>query len=321
MKSDVKYSLLMALAAFIWGTAFVAQRMGAGILDAFSFNSVRSFIGALALIPVVLTMGRQEAISQLATRQGRFSLLIGGLSCGIILTVSTLFQQVGLEGTTAGKAGFITALYILIVPLIGLVFGKRVSLPVWLAVAIALFGMYCLCIKEGFTIERGDRMVLFCAFCFSCHILAIDHFVKRVDPIMLSAVQFFFCGIFSLVPFSWKAAPLPEVSQIVACWKPILYTAVFSSAVAYTLQIITQKHLAPTVASIVMSLESVFAALSGWVVLGEHLSLRELMGCALVFVATILAQVPMEENSKNFLVDFFSSIKKRLPKTKKKGSL
>lgn len=321
MKSEVKYSLLMALAAFIWGTAFVAQRMGAGILDAFSFNSVRSFIGSLALIPVVLTLGKQGAVTQLATRQGRIDLLIGGLTCGVILTVSTLFQQVGLEGTTAGKAGFITALYILIVPLIGLLFGKRVSLPIWIAVAIALFGMYCLCIKDGFVIERGDRMVLFCALCFSCHILAIDYFVKRVDTIMLSAMQFFFCGVFSLTPFLWKAAPLPEVSQIIACWKPILYTAVLSSAVAYTLQILTQKHLSPTVASIVMSLESVFAALSGWAILGEQLTLKELMGCVLVFFATILAQAPSDDGNNVFLKSFFTTIKKRLPKTKKKGSL
>lgn len=321
MKSEIKYSLLMAFAAFIWGTAFVAQRMGAGILDAFSFNSVRSFIGSLALLPVVATLGRQGAIRQLATKRGRFDLLIGGFTCGVILTISTLFQQVGLEGTTAGKAGFITALYILIVPLIGLLFGKRVSLPVWIAVAIALFGMYCLCIKDGFVIERGDRMVLFCAICFSCHILAIDYFVKRVDPIMLSTVQFFFCGILSLAPFLWRAAPLPEASQVLACWKPILYTAVLSSAVAYTLQIITQKHLSPTVASIVMSLESVFAALSGWAILGEHLTLKELMGCVLVFFATILAQVPTENGSNKFLTNFFTMTKKRLPKIKKEGSI
>lgn len=289
---DLRYSLLMALAALIWGTAFVAQRLGADILDAYSFNSVRSFIGSLALLPVALTLGRRGLVAQLATRKSRRDLLVGGAICGVALTVATLFQQVGLEGTTAGKAGFITALYILIVPMLGLFIGKRVTWLVWIAVALALFGMYRLCIKEGFTIAHGDLMVLCCAFTFSFHILAVDHFAQKVDGILLSAVQFFFCGFLSLVPFIWGAAPLPSMADILACWKPILYAAVFSSAIAYTLQIITQKHLNPTVASLVMSLESVFAALSGWLILDEQLSTREFTGCLMVFLATILAQVP-----------------------------
>lgn len=289
---NLKYSLLMALAALIWGTAFVAQRMGAGLLDAYSFNAVRSFVGSLALLPVVLTLGRRGAAAQLATRAGRRDLVMGGAVCGLALTVSTLFQQVGLEGTTAGKAGFITALYILIVPLLGLFLGRRVGWTVWLAVALALLGMYRLCIKDGFTMEPGDLMVLRCAFTFSVHILLIDHFSKRVDGILLSAVQFFFCGLLSPIPLLWGAAPAPTAAQVLACWKPIAYTAVFSSAIAYTLQIVTQRHLAPTVASLVMSLESVFAALSGWAFLHESLTLREFTGCLLVFAATVLAQVP-----------------------------
>ncbi len=286
----VKYSLLMALAAFIWGTAFVAQRLGSNLLDAYSFNSVRSFIGALALIPVAATFGRLGAAAQLATRASRRQLLVGGVVCGLALTVSTLLQQVGLGHTTAGKAGFITALYILIVPIFGMFLGKRTSWPVWVAVAMAVAGMYLLCVKEGFKIGYGDTMVLGCAFTFSVHILLIDHFSKRIDSIVLSATQFFFSGIFSLVPLAWGAAPVPEASAVLKCWGPILYTAVFSSAVAYTLQIVTQKHLSPTVASLVMSLESVFAALSGWAWLNESLSTREFGGCVLVFLATVLAQ-------------------------------
>lgn len=290
---NLRYSLLMALAALIWGTAFVAQRLGADLLDAYSFNSVRSFIGSLALLPVVLTIGRRGLVAQLATAKSRRNLVVGGAICGVALTVSTLFQQVGLEGTTAGKAGFITALYILIVPLLGLFIGKRVNVLVWIAVALALFGMYRLCIKDGFTIGHGDLMVLCCAFTFSFHILAVDYFAQKVDGILLSAVQFFFCGILSLVPFLWGAAPVPSAGEVLACWKPILYTAVFSSAIAYTLQIITQKHLNPTVASLVMSLESVFSALSGWLILHETLSAREFTGCLMVFTATILAQIPV----------------------------
>ena len=280
----------MALAAFIWGTAFVAQRLGADVLDAYSFNSVRSFIGSLILVPVAFLFDRAGFVAQIATRASRRELLAGGAVCGLALTVSTLLQQIGLGHTTAGKAGFITALYILIVPILGMFLGKRTSWPVWVAVAMAVVGMYLLCVKEGFRIGYGDAMVLGCAFTFSVHILLIDHFSKKIDCIALSATQFFFSGIFSLVPLAWGAASAPAASAVLKCWGPILYTAVFSSGVAYTLQIVTQKHLSATVASLVMSLESVFAALSGWAWLNESLSAREFGGCVLVFLATVLAQ-------------------------------
>ena len=289
---NIRYSLLMALAALIWGTAFVAQRLGADKLDAYSFNSARSFIGSLALFVVAFTIGRRGALAQLATPASRRELVLGGTLCGLILTVSTLFQQVGLADTTAGKAGFITTLYIVIVPIFGMVLGKRVSWLLWIAIAVAVAGMYLLCVKEGFTIGKGDRTVLCCAFTFSVHILMVDHFAKKVDNIALSATQFFFCGIFSLVPFAWNGLKLPAASAVVSCWAPILYTAIFSSGLAYTLQIVTQKHLNPAVASLVMSLESVFAALSGWAFLHEKLTGVEFLGCVLVFGATILAQIP-----------------------------
>lgn len=293
-----RYSLVMALASLIWGTAFVAQRMGADVLDAYSFNSVRSFIGAFALLPAILTLGRKSAKEQISAPSGIKDMFLGGALCGLILTVSTLFQQVGLEGTSAGKAGFITALYILIVPLLGLFVGRKVGALVWIAVAMALVGMFQLCIKAGFTIEHGDLCVLCCAFTFSFHILLVDHFAQKVDGMVLSMLQFFFCGFFSLVPFLWKAAPIPEFSAVLQCWAPILYTAIFSSAIAYTLQIVSQKHLNPTVASLVMSLESVFAALSGWIILHEKLTPKELFGCVLVFLATIVSQIPTRKGSK-----------------------
>ena len=289
---NIRYSLLMALAALIWGTAFVAQRLGADKLDAYSFNSARSFIGFLVLVAVAFTVGRRGTLAQIATPGARRELVLGGALCGLVLTVSTLFQQVGLAGTTAGKAGFITALYIVIVPIFGMTLGRRVSWLLWVAIAVAVAGMYLLCIKDGFSMDKGDRLVLCCAFTFSVHILFVDHFAKKVDNIALSAAQFFFCGIFSLVPFAWNGLELPSASAVASCWAPILYTAIFSSGIAYTLQIVTQKHLSAPVASLVMSLESVFAALSGWLILGEHLQTREFLGCALVFGATILAQVP-----------------------------
>jgi len=288
----LKYTLLMALAAFIWGTAFVAQRLGADILDAYTFNGVRSLIGSLGLLAVVATLGRDGAARQLATRRGRRDLLVGGFVCGLVLTASALFQQLGLGETTAGKAGFITALYILIVPVLGLLLGRRAGLPIWVGAALGIVGMYFLCIREGFTIERGDLMVLRCAFSFACHIMVVDYYARKVDPIFLSQMQFLFAGLFSLAAFPvFHGGPFPPASDIARCALPLLYTAILSSGVAYTLQIIAQKRLEPGIASLVMSLESVFAVLSGWAVLGERLTGREALGCVLVFIAVIIAEL------------------------------
>lgn len=290
---NLKYNLLMMLAALIWGSAFVAQRVGMDHIGAYTFNCVRSFIGSLALIPVVLTLGKSGAIAQFATPKGRRALLVGGIVCGLALTVATLFQQVGLKYTSAGKSGFITAQYILIVPLLGLFLGKRVSWFTWLGVLVALIGMYLLCIKEDFRMEYGDILVFCCAITFSIHIMAIDHFVRTVDGILLSCVQFLVCGTLSgVIMFLVEE---PTWSGIVQGWFPLVYAGILSSGVAYTLQIITQKHLSPAIAALVMSMESVFAALSGWIVLGEHFSGREFVGCVLVFVATLLAQVPVKQ--------------------------
>ena len=287
---NFKYSLLMMLAALIWGSAFVAQRVGMDFLGPYTFNCVRSFIGCLALAPVILTLGRRGAATQFATRAGRRELLVGGVVCGAILTVSTLFQQIGLKYTTAGKAGFITAQYILLVPIFGLAIGKRASWLLWVAVAVALCGMYLLCVKDGLKIEKGDLYVFCCAICFSCHILFIDHFVQKVDAFLLSCLQFAVCGLLSgILMFIVET---PSVSGILKGWVPILYTGILSSGVAYTLQIITQKHLSAAIAALVMSLESVFAALTGWIILHENLSAREFIGCVLVFAATLLAQMP-----------------------------
>jgi drug/metabolite transporter (DMT)-like permease len=290
VRPNIKYSLLMMLAALIWGSAFVAQRVGMDHIGPYTFNCVRSFIGCLALAPVIMTLGRRGATVQLTTGTGRRDLLVGGLFCGAILTVSTLFQQIGLKYTTAGKAGFITAQYIVLVPLFGLALGKRVSWLLWLAVAIALGGMYLLCVKDGFRVEKGDFYVFCCAVCFSCHILVIDHFVQKVDGIMLSCLQFAVCGLLSCILMF--IVETPSAGGILKGWVPLLYTGILSSGVAYTLQIITQKHLSAAIAALVMSMESVFAALTGWLVLHENLSAREFIGCVLVFAATLLAQVP-----------------------------
>ena len=302
MNHNLKYNFLLMLAALIWGSAFVAQSVGMDYLGPFSFNCVRSFMGSLVLLPVIWFMDRQkketaehdgQKTEEGTREQNKKVLLYGGLCCGVILTLSTSLQQIGIKYTTAGKAGFITALYILIVPLLGLILGKKVGNKTWLGVALAVAGMYLLCIKEGFYISYGDFMVLLCALVFSLHILAVDYFSPRVDGIRLSCIQFFVCGCISAVPMLvWEH---PEISQIIRAWQPLAYAGVLSSGVAYTLQIVTQKHLNPTVASLLMSLESVFAVLTGWLVLNERLSLKELLGCVLVFTAIILAQLPQKQ--------------------------
>lgn len=302
MSGKLKYNFLLMLAALIWGSAFVAQSVGMDYLGPFTFNSVRSFMGSLVLLPVIWFMDRQKKDGAKGDGQGALgksaevkqqekkTLLLGGLCCGVILTVSTSLQQIGLVYTTAGKAGFITALYILIVPLLGLFLGRRVGGKTWLGVALAVIGMYLLCIKEGFSISYGDFMVLLCAFVFSLHILTVDYFSPKVDGVRLSCIQFFVCGCLCAVPM--VIFEHPEIYQILQAWLPLIYAGVLSSGVAYTLQIITQKHLNPTVASLLMSLESVFAALTGWLILNERLSPKELLGCVLVFAAIILAQLP-----------------------------
>ena len=302
MNHNLKYNFLLMLAALIWGSAFVAQSVGMDYLGPFSFNCVRSFMGSLVLLPVIWFMDRQkkgtaehdgQKTEEGTREQNKKVLLSGGLCCGVILTLSTSLQQIGIKYTTAGKAGFITALYILIVPLLGLILGKKVGNKTWLGVALAVAGMYLLCIKEGFSISYGDFMVLLCALVFSLHILAVDYFSPRVDGIRLSCIQFFVCGCISAVPMLvWEH---PELSQIIRAWQPLAYAGVLSSGVAYTLQIVTQKHLNPTVASLLMSLESVFAVLTGWLVLNERLSPKELLGCVLVFTAIILAQLPQKQ--------------------------
>lgn len=316
MNHKLKYNVLLMLAALIWGSAFVAQSVGMDYLGPFSFNCVRSFMGSLVLLPVIWFMDRQkkekeqdagvkaadaedrkenQAAEGENARNGKV-LLTGGLCCGVILTLSTSLQQIGIQYTTAGKAGFITALYILIVPLLGIVLGKKVGTKTWIGVGLAVLGMYLLCIKEGFSISYGDFMVLLCAVVFSLHILTVDYFSPKVDGIRLSCIQFFVCGCISAFPMVLMEQP--HLSQILQAWLPLAYAGVLSSGVAYTLQIITQKHLNPTVASLLMSLESVFAVLTGWLVLKERLSVKELLGCVLVFAAIILAQLPQKQKEK-----------------------
>ncbi len=304
----LKNSLLLLLAAIIWGIAFVAQSVGMEYVGGFTFNAVRSLIGAAVLVPLILVFGQKknadtktaEVVSHSGLSGGRVSgiqgqkeLIIGGISCGICLCLASNFQQFGIKYTSVGKAGFITACYIVIVPIIGLFLGKKCSRFIWSAVVMALIGLYLLCITDGFSVGKGDLFVLVCAFLFSVHILVIDHFSPKVDGVKLSCLQFLTCGIISGI--SALLFEHPEFSAICQAWMPILYAGVMSCGVAYTLQIIGQKNMNPTVASLILSLESCISVLAGWLLLGQKLSGKEILGCVIMFAAIILAQLPQKQ--------------------------
>ncbi len=287
---------MLMLTALIWGTAFVAQSVGMDYLGPCAFTATRNFIGCVALLPVIALASRLRSGAQpeeAAPAPGKKALFGWGAACGLLLGGATLLQQAGMQTASAGKAGFLTALYIVIVPVLGIFLGRRPGLKVWMGVVLALVGAYLLSVKGGAGIASGDLLVIASAVVFSLHILVIDSVPAGVDGVRLSCVQFLVAGAFALVlalfleTFTWR--------DILSAWVPLLYTGVVSSGVGYTLQILGQRTVNPTVASLILSLESVFAALAGWEILGQALSLRELFGCALVFVAVILAQLPSKK--------------------------
>ena len=285
----MKNNILLVLTALIWGCAFVAQSVGMDYVGPFTFNMARFLIGAIVLLPVIWFMDRQRKTGA-EKGAGQKTLIIGGICCGIALTVASTLQQWGILFTTVGKAGFITAMYIVIVPLLGIFIGKKVRPLIIGCVAIAVVGFYFLCMTESLRLGLGDFLVLLCAIAFSIHILVIDHFSPKVDGVKMSAIQFLTAAIISAVPtLLWEQ---PVLTEILQAWQPVLYAGVMSCGVAYTLQIIAQKNADPTVASLLLSLESVFSVLAGWVLLGQGLSLKELFGCVLIFCAIILAQLP-----------------------------
>ena len=289
-------NLMLLVTALIWGTAFVAQSAGMDYLGPFTYNGVRTLLGGVVLLPLIPLFARLKPADQRPTGAAaaavRKNSLIGGACCGVLLCVASSFQQYGISMTTAGKAGFITALYIIIVPLMGVFLKKKIPGVIWLCVVIATLGFYLLCVKEGFSVSTGDLLVLCCAVVFSVHIMVVDHFAaKQVNGVLMSCVQFLVAGSLTMLP----AFAFEEIS-LAALWAArytILYTGVMSCGVGYTLQILGQRYTDPTTATLIMSLESVFAALSGWLLLNEYLSGKELLGCVLVFLAVLLAQIPL----------------------------
>ena len=307
--NKLRGSIMLFTAAFIWGSSFVAQKAGMDYIGPFAYNALRCLIGALVLVPVVLVVNalqKKKNIAKLSAEEtvadrqevlknDRKTLLTGGLACGAALFIGTSLQQIGLVYVSAGKVGFITALYIVLVPILGLFFGRKVRRILWLSVALATVGLYLLCIKEDFTIGKGDLLVIACAFGFALHILVIDHFSPKTDGIKMSCLQFLVAGLFSL-PFMFLFETV-DWGNIYDCRIPILYTAVMSCGIAYTLQILGQRDVEPAVASLILSLESVFAVIMGIIILHEQISARELIGCIIMFAAIILAQLPAKKES------------------------
>ncbi len=289
------------LAAFIWGTAFVAQDLCADAIGTFTFNAARYFIAVLALLVVILISDKMKkdkpVLSPAEKKAANKQLWIGGLCCGAALAIASNFQQAGLvAGTDSGKAGFLTALYVVLVPVFGLFFKRKVNLPTWIAVVLSVVALYLLCIKGSFTLAPGDLLILVCAVCFAVHILVIDHFTATVDGVKLSCLQFLFAGIISAVcMFLFEDV---DFAAIWSCVMPLLYVGIFSCGVGYTLQILAQKGSNPTVVTILLSLESVFAVIAGAIILKQQMSVREYIGCAVMFAAVILAQIQFPEKKK-----------------------
>ena len=284
----LKTDLLMLIAAAIWGFAFVAQREGMETMGPFLFSGVRFLIGVVALSPVVWYLSKKPQQSHKAVVSAK-KLILAGTVAGLLLFGGISFQQVGLQYTTAGKAGFITGLYIFFVPLIGLFLGQRTGSGTWLGATIALFGLYLLSIKEDFTIAEGDLLQLICAVFFAAHVLVIGYLAKRMDTLKLALVQYLVCGVISLLIAI--AIEMISWNMIVATAIPLLYAGIMSTGIAYTLQVVAQQHAHSSHAAIILSLEGAFAVLGGWLLLDEHLPARGLLGCALMLTGMFLSQL------------------------------
>lgn len=280
-KMTGKNTLMLFLTAFIWGTAFVAQSVGMDYIGPFTFTCVRSLIGGIFLIPCICFLDKWRAKNDGAERQKKAdrkeekkNVILGGICCGLALCVASNLQQIGIQYTTVGKAG----------------------VRIWISVAISVAGLYLLCITDKLVLAKGDILVLLCAVIFTIHILVIDYFSPKADGVRIACTQFFITGVLSaILMFLFET---PRLSDIFAAAVPVLYAGVLSSGVAYTLQIVAQKDADPTVASLILSLESVFSVLGGWVILGQKLSIREIAGCILMFSAIILAQLPGKPENK-----------------------
>ncbi len=301
---QIRHTLILVTAAVIWGFAFVSQSIGAKYVKASTFLALRSWLAAAFLIPVIWIADRIRKKSgdsgafdeEDAKRRNKYRKrmeLKGGIICGILLFLASFVQQVGIAYTTTAKAGFLTAMYVVLVPLLSIFIGRFPGKKIWLCVALSVLGLYFLCMKRGVGFDYGDILMLLSALCFALQILAVNHFSEMTDGIRLSQMQMLTAAVLASVIM--MIVERPTIAQIRPAMGSILFAGIMSSGVAYTLQIIGQKNLNPTIASLAMSLESVFSAVGGWLILHETLSGRELLGCILMFAAIILSQIPIPD--------------------------
>lgn len=285
---ELRSNAMLMLTAAIWGFAFVAQRVGMQYVGAFTFNAVRFALGSISLIPLLIYF-KQKKAAEGVNEVSLVNTIVPGIIAGSVLFLGASLQQVGLAYTTAGKAAFITGLYIVLVPLFGIFLKQRINISTWAGVALAVVGLYFLSVNEDFSIAKGDFIEIIGAFFWAAHILVIDNLTKKVDPLKLSFVQFAACSVLSMTAaLIFEDISLPGLSQALV---PILYGGLFSVGIAYTLQVVAQKHAKPSHAAIILSMESVFAALGGALLLSENLGGRGYLGCALMFSGMILTQV------------------------------
>ena len=306
MSKQFRGSILLFMTALIWGTSFVAQKSGMDTISPIAFNGIRMLIGACSLLPVIFLMNkvsRKKHTYREETPREKKTLWTGGICCGLFLMAAANVQQVGICYTTAGKTGFITALYVILVPVFGLFLKKRIPPIFWACVAASAVGLYLLCIPAdgGFgDINKGDIIVFVCAFLYAGHILCIDHFSPKADGVKLSCIQFFVAGIVSCVLMFFidpaLGFALPDLSALQAGWFELFYAGVMSCGVAFTFQVVAQADVNPTLASMLLCLESVFAVLAGAALLGEAMGAREILGCVLMFSAIVVAQLPSKED-------------------------
>lgn len=292
MSKKMKANLLLFIAAFIWGTAFVAQKSG-GAIGSFTFNGIRTFIGGLVLLPLVIRNHKDKSLPLFTKEE-----LTGGIVCGFFLFIAASLQQFGLAYTTAGKAAFITTLYVVFCPILSLIVHKKKTRPlVWLCVVLDVIGLYLLCMTDAsFSIQLGDTLVILCAVAFAAQMVSVDNFIDRIDGLKLSCIQFLFSGLLGIICMFIFEGPV-SVSNIMTAWFPILYAGVISCGIAYTFQVLGQKEATPTIAALILCLESVFGVLAGAVLLGETMTMREILGCIIMFAAVVISNLP-EKSSK-----------------------
>ena len=291
-------NLLLILASIIWGCAFVAQNVGMNYIGPWTFSTIRFLIAGFSLLAIIPILDKKRThVIRPKTKEEKMKLLLGSVLCGLALSIGSIVQQIAMLTVPVAKAGFLTTLYVLFVPMITLLFGKKIPLKVWIGIAMALFGLYLLSMAGNLAIGIGEILLILAAFLFAIHIIIIGYFSTRVDPVRLSCGQLLIGGFATVIPMI--VIEKPTIGSILAAYIPLLYTGIFSSCVAYTLQIFAQKEANPTIAGMLLSLESVFAALAGYLILHQVLNTRELIGCVVIFIAIVIAQLPDRRDMVN----------------------